>query len=326
MKKLTILLLLLPFLAMGQSYTITGFTKGFVVLKSGERKDGQVGYRISTPDGDTTLVRFKAGKFKEKYTPDQLSDFGSTLLISDMKNNYGDESKNFHPGYIFLSDGQKIEGRVAGRKKEPHESQYKNFGPLAVKFANEQDEVILHWANRKTVVYYVQIVGGKEHHYINLYDYFVKVENPDGRFSYFKNPLPTHINESATNLSKSMAAMVEQQATEIAAKAAAKKSFEVSQQKGIDQAVGNAAVAAMNAAETVQDVFRVENMEAIVYKEYFIVDNKNKTRSVVYKENIDDVLNAILDGCGLQEKIVNKVGKIKELPEVMIFLEENACD
>ncbi|WP_462253272.1 hypothetical protein [Ekhidna sp.] len=47
---------------------------------------------------------------------------------------------------------------------------------------------------------------------------------------------------------------------------------------------------------------------------------------VVYKKNVDEVQNAILEECGLEEKIVNKAGKMKELTEAMVFLEENICD
>ena len=82
----------------------------------------------------------------------------------------------------------------------------------------------------------------------------------------------------------------------------------------------------MNATEAVQDAVKVEDMEAIYFEEYYIVDNKKMTRSVIYKKNVDQVLNAILEGCGLEEKIVNKVGKMKELTEAMVFLEENICD
>ncbi|SMD34693.1 hypothetical protein SAMN04488029_2142 [Reichenbachiella faecimaris] len=326
MKFTAFILLLLPTLVFGQSYTTTGFKPGYVVLNSGERKDGEVNYRVSTPDREILMIRYKNGKDKANYYPDELQDHGQTVLIADEKNNYSDVSRNFNPGYVILSDGSKIEGKVAGRTKEPHESQYKNYGPVAVKYANDKDEVTKYWANKKEVLYYVQSINGKETHYINLYDYFVEVGNPTGRFSYFVNPRPTHINESATNLSKNLAALAEEQATKLAASAAAKKSFEIDQNKGTDAAVGNATIAAMNAATAVQDAIDVEGADDILYKEYFIVDNKNKTRSVVYKKNIDQVLNALLDGCGLDEKIVEKTGSIKELTEVMGFLEENACN
>lgn len=326
MKNLLCILLLVPSLGFGQSYTTTGFKKGYVVLTSGERKDGQVNYRISTPNREILLIRFKAGKFKASYQPDQLEDHGQIVLIAEEKNNYKDATRNFNPGYIITDEGEKVMCRVAGRKKEPHESQYKNYGPVAVKVANENDEVSIHWANKRKVVYYVQEVEGKERHYINVYDYFVEVENPAGRFSYFKNPRPTHINESATNFTKSLAMAIEERTTKIAAAAAAKASFQADKGKPTHLAVGNATIAAMNAAEAVQGAIDVEGADDILYKEFFIVDNKKQTRSVVYKENINDVLSALLEGCGVDENTTKKASNVKELTDIMGFLEKNACD
>lgn len=314
-------------LSSGKEVIITNWIRGTVELNSGLKREGEI--QLKVVETDTVEIRFrKKGEKKAKYTRAEVSRFKGVLLIGDVKSDYKDESKNFHPGYMLLQNGERWDGKVAARIKEPHESQYKNHGPIAVKFANENGEVSFWWAKAKEVEYYVQVVNGQENHYVAVFDNYLKVGNPTGRFSYFRNTRPTHIREGMTNMAKGAAQSVTDEIAKSVAEAAAKKSMEASlaQGKSLGEAMGNAVVAATNTAGAIQDAVEVDDAGGIYFREFYIVDNKKQTRTIVYKKNIDEVLNTLLEGCGLEEKIVNKVGKIKELEEVMIFLEQNACD
>ncbi|MEO9802008.1 MAG: hypothetical protein ABJF04_02115 [Reichenbachiella sp.] len=328
--KFTILAtLLFPFLTFAQSYTVTPARNGYVVLKSGERKEGDLRLKI-VDRKDTTEIRYK-GKNKEKgkYTRDQVVEFRvDPLKIGEVKNDYNEAYRNFNPGTIYFDSGEKLEGQVAGRKKEPHESNFKNFGPVAVKYANENEEITMWWASGKRITYYIQQISGADHHYVNVYDNFVKVENPNGRFSYFRNPRPTHVNESATNLAVAVASSVEEELAKSLAAAAASNSYSELKSSGATdaEASANSLIAAMNVANEVDKAFDVENADNIYYKEYYIIDNKEQTRSIVYKKNIDAVIKTLLKGCEIDEKTINKVANVKELEEVMTFLETNVCD
>lgn len=322
--KYLLIIYLLPLLAFGQSYTVTPARNGFVVLSSGDRKEGEIRLKI-VDRKDTTEIRYKgANKEKATYSPDQLKDFGTDpYLISEVKNNNKDQELNFHPGYILLWNGEKREGKVAARKKEPNESHFKNFGPVAVNYANEKDEITMFWAEPGQVTYYVQVIDGVEHHYIHLEEYFLPIGSPKGRFSYFRNPDPTHVREGLTNLTKGIAAQV---TNDMATRVAATEFLESY------KATGNYTLAAMNADEIKEkNEARLERLEAegegvIFFEEYFIIDNKERTRSVVYKKNIAEVLTTLLNGCNLDEKAINKVSDVKELEEVMVFLEKSACN
>ncbi len=308
---------------------VTNSIRGYVELVSGKRLEGMIQLKVLNEDTVEVRIVPNGEKKKQKYLRSEIMSFAGVMMLQDLKNDYKNPIKNFHPGSIYLESGEEKNGKVAmGMREAVEHDGSKIYGPIRVKYANDKDEVTITDAEGSNIIYVVQNVGGQEKHYIKVGRQFIPVGNPNGRFSYFRNPNPTHIREGATGLSQAAAQRVEDEAAAALAKAAAKESFERSQNAGKDlgESVGNATVAAMNATEAVQDAVKVEDMEAIYFEEYYIVDNKKMTRSVIYKKNVDQVLNAILEGCGLEEKIVNKVGKMKELTEAMVFLEENICD
>lgn len=340
MRKLIVLLLAIPLFTSAQwtassrmtgkagETIVTNFIRGYIELKNGTRKEGEV--QLKVLNGDTVEVRIKPnGGKKEKYPRDQVARFYGVVLLKDLKNDYKNPIKNFHSGSIFLESGEEKKGKVAMGMREPTEHDgSKVYGPIRVKYANENDEVTVHKALGSDIVYVIQNIGGVENHFIRVGRQFIAVGNPDGRFSYFKNPNPTHVREGTTNFTKAAIEEVGQEIAEAAAQAAAERSIEESQKRGEDlgETIGNATVAAMNTAETVNELFTPDEDGAIYFEEYYIVDNKKMTRSIIYKKNIDEVLNSILAGCGLEEKIIDKAGKMKELTEAMVFLEENICD
>ena len=92
------------------------------------------------------------------------------------------------------------------------------------------------------------------------------------------------------------------------------------------KSIGNATVAATNTAREINELFTPDEDGAIYFEEYFIVDNRKETSTVVYKKNINEVLGELLAGCEVDDQIKEVTNGIKELTEVMVFLEENACD
>ena len=341
MKKLITILLMTPFVVNAQwtanstmrggkgTTIVTNSIRGYVELVGGKRLEGMVQLKVLNEDTVEVRIVPNGEKKKQKFLRAEVASFMGVMMLQDIKNDYKNPVKNFHPGSIYMDNGEEKKGKVAMSMREPAEHDgSKVYGPVRVKYANENDEVTISKAEGSNVIYVIQNVSGQENHYIRVGRQFIPVGNPKGRFSYFRNPNPTHVREGATGLSQAAAERLEDEASAALARAAAKESFERSQQSGKDlgESVGNATVAAMNATAVVQDAIDVEDMDAVYFEEYFIVDNKKMTKSVIYKKNVDEVLNAILEGCGLEEKIVNKAGKMKELTEAMVFLEENVCD
>ena len=282
-------------------------------------------------DADTVEVRIKPNgeKKKQKYLRDEVEQFYGVVLLKDVKNDFKKPFKNFHQGIIYLKSGDEKSGKVAMRVREAAEHDgSKIYGPIGVKYANESDEVTVHMAKSTDIVYVIQTIAGKDYHYIKVGRQFISVGNPAGRFSYFKNPNPTHVREGATNFTKSTIEQVGQEIAEEAAEAAAKKSLEESQKRGEDlgTSIGNATVAAMNTANEVNELFTPDEDGAIYFEEYYIVDNTKLTRSIIYKKNVEEVLTSLLDGCGVDPKKIKQVSNVKELTEAMVFLEENVCE
>ena len=340
MKVLVTILLLLPFVSASQwtansrissgkgETIVTNWVRGNVELKNGTRKEGEV--QLKVLNGDTIEVRIKPnGGKKEKYPRDQVSSFYGVVLVKDLKNDYKQPYKNFHPGRIYFENGKEKVGKVAAKMREATEIDGSKWhGPAGVQYANERDEVSVYRADKSDVIYFIQTINGKDYHYIRVGRQYISVGNPTGRFSYFRNPNPTHVREGTTNFVKSSIEQVGQEIAEEAAEAAAEKSLKESLKRGEDlgTSIGNATVAAMNTANEVNELFAPDDDGAIYFEEYYIVDNEKLTRSVIYKKNVDDVLYALLEGCGVDDQIPEVTNGIKELAEVMIFLEENACD
>ncbi len=341
MKNLITILLILPFIVNAQwkanstmqggkgTTIVTNSIRGHVELVGGKTIKGMVQLKVINEDTVEVRIIPNGEKKKQKYLRAEVISFAGVMMLQDIKNDFKKPFKNFHPGKIYLENGDEKSGKVAMRVREAAEHDgSKIYGPIGVKHANENDEVTVNMAKSTEIVYVIQTISGQDYHYIKVGRQFISVGNPTGRFSYFKNPNPTHVREGATNFTKSTIEQVGQEIAEEAAKAAAKKSLEESQRRGEDlgTSIGNATVAAMNTANEVNELFTPDEDGAIYFEEYYIVDNDKLTRSIIYKKNVEEVLNALLDGCGVDSNKIKQVSNVKELTDAMIFLEENICD
>lgn len=340
MKKLLIALILAPIIAFGQ-YTVkskmlsgkkeiitTNYIKGYVVDESGKQMDGEIQLKIVNTD--TVEIRFKSDSGdKMKFDRMKILDYGpAKLLVSEVKNDYHNEIQNFHPGYIVLTNGKKVEGMVASRKRELAESDgSKMLGPIGVKYADESEEITEYMGKDFEVSYYMQKINGVENHFVNTHGVYVTVENPNGRFSYFRNPKPTNVREGATNLTRYAVDEVTEELAEEAAQAVAQKSFEnnVNSGQSLSTSVGNATADAMNVYNGIRGAVNTEDL-TITFREYYIVDNKTGQSELVYKKNVEEVLNKFLGDCGVTSSEIEEVAKVTELDNVMVFLRENSCD
>lgn len=308
---------------------VTNSIRGYVELVGGKRMEGMVQLKVLNEDTVEVRIVPNGEKKKQKYLRADVASFAGVMMLQDLKNDYKNPVKNFHPGTIYMENGDEKKGRVAmGMREATEHDGSKVYGPIRVKYANDNDEVSVEMAVNTNIVYVIQTINGIDTHYIKVGRQFIVVGNPTGRFSYFKNPNPTHVREGTTNFTKAAIQEVGQEIAEEAAKAAAKKSLEESQRRGEDlgQSIGNATVAAMNTADVVNELFTPDEDGAIYFEEYYIVDNKKMTRSIVYKKNIDEVLSSLLEGCGVDDQIPGVTKGTKELTEVMVFLEENICE
>ncbi len=341
MKKLLIVLMMVtPMFAQAQ-YTIkssmvsgknttktTNPIKGYVITNSGEKKAGEIVLKIV--NNDTTEVKLKmADKTKFKFKRQDLAEFGpEQATLSDVKKTFKNEEKNFYAGYVILKSGEKKEGKVATKKIEAAVwDGTKIWGPIGVQLADAEDKITLYMAKDFDASYYMQKLPSGEKHYLNVNGVFVEVKNPNGRFSYYRNPNPTHIRKNVTKIVKSGVELAVNEASEALTKEAAKQSFEksINSGKNLNQSLSNATIDAARVRNNTQGLVEFSEDEGLYFKEYYIIDNKHNTSSLVYNKNVKEVLSDLLASCGLEDLIDKKANSIKELEEIMGFLENNIC-
>ncbi len=341
MKKLLIVFMLVTPVFVQAQYTIkstmvsgkktiktTKPIKGYVITNSGEKKVGEIMLKIVNTD--TTEIKLKmADKTKFKYKRLDLAEFGpEQATLSEVKKTFKNEEKNFHSGYVILKSGEKKEGKVATKKIEAANwDGTKRWGPIGVQLANTEDKITIYMAKDFGASYYMQKLPSGEIHYLNVNGVFVEVKNPNGRFSYYRNPNPTHIRKGATHLGQSVIQSAADEASEALVKGAAKRSFKKSMDSGqsLSQSLSNATIDAARVANETQGLIEFKEDEGLYFKEYYIIDNEYSTKSLVYKKNVKEVLSDLLASCGLEDLIDKKANSIKELEEIMGFLEKNIC-
>ncbi|MEP0986134.1 hypothetical protein [Ekhidna sp.] len=306
---------------------ITHYHKGYVVDHSGNQRSGEIA--LSVYNGVLSEIRFRDPEGnKTNYDQSQVTDYGLVnYYLSEIKNDYKDPIQNFYPGYVILENGEKIEALVSAKKHGLGEGKG-IIGPIGVRFANENEVVFEYLAKQHKVVYYMQNIDGEEQHFVNAQDMYIRVENPNGRFSYFQNPYPTHERKGASFVLKDVIRQTTEEVAENAAEKAAQKSVEKSIENG-EGLVTTANNARIAAAGTYQGIISGVNYDhaKIYFKEYFLVDNKTGNSVIVYKRNIEDEVVKILEGCDVSTTSITNVENIElMMSEAVAFLEANICE
>lgn len=316
----------------GGERIVTNWIRGYVINGNGEKQEGEIQLKIV--NGDTTEVKLKGADGKKvNFMRSEIKGYDAILLVTDVKNDYKDPSRNFHPGYVLYRDGIKKEGQVATLKKtlsdiEVDDEKLRTYGPWGVKYADADLEITIYKALETDIIYFVQVIDGEDTHYINYGGSFLEIHNPTGRFSYFRNPRPTHLREAMTEIAKGAAQELVNEASKEIAQAVAKKSLEKSKKNGDDmfESMGNSTIAAMEAYELTQNVFNVEDAGGIYFIEYVVVDNENATKKIIYKKNIREVVAEFLSGCEVSDDLIKEEIDMNNLEYVMEFLEAEMCD
>ncbi len=149
-------------------------------------------------------------------------------------------------------------------------------------------------------------------------NYFVEVHSPDKVVSFYKNPLPTHCNESATNLANSLkdvGAAAKAQYTAAQITADDKISTEQKKQK---------------IAQTYENYESASSFPncSVYYDEYIIAIKGTNKKYLIYKDNIDEMVSSLVIGCEDMNrwyKQVRKYNSVRVIEEFVNFLNENNC-
>ncbi|MEK7402597.1 MAG: hypothetical protein AABZ80_09585 [Gemmatimonadota bacterium] len=330
---------------------------GRIVLATGEEMVGRISlrraqnmvksYRIPLgayflPNADKALLSY--------FTPDQVEYLeeeaaGATTRYAPLENAFvpqdeylaGLESsksriktRNLQVGYVMLEDGTRLNGRIAQRN-----------GAIVVVDASSRFKK--YHPNDKGLSHFVQTIDGTERRFIPLQGgirafsggvmEFVEVFGADKDFSYYRNPNPTHLKKFATKLAKGVINTATTAGRVVAANAAAKQEVRASLE-GSDKGVGDVAGAVVAGAQAQQKV--LEATEGIVevgdegglyHKEWVVVNNTTKEKSVIYSGNDSQELTRLLSLCPkyrtLDQRDAKRLTNVGSLEAAVHFL--NSC-
>src|SRR5215831_10634257 len=99
---------------------ITIWADGYVVNTSGVRFEGQI--QLKVVNNDTVEVRYRnSQKEKKEYPRTEIKSFGR--MIDPNAHPSKNPRFNFQPGYVFLSNGTKLEGKIRTSNAVPNGNQ-----------------------------------------------------------------------------------------------------------------------------------------------------------------------------------------------------------
>ncbi|MEQ6121074.1 hypothetical protein [Reichenbachiella sp. MALMAid0571] len=177
--------------------TTTQYDDGYVILNTGDRKEGLLQLKIV--NNDTTEIRIKfEDKSKAKFSRYDVSEFGLNSMTTDDIREAKNPVKNFHPGYLILESGEKVEGKVACRNVENEINQ--SFVKTKIMLENSNGEVTIYTPeNLKLAFQSIEDMDVIHEKYKT-----VMVERIlTGKFIVMRNPFPTTKNEFASALAES---------------------------------------------------------------------------------------------------------------------------
>lgn len=238
--------------------------------------------------------------------------------------------ENLHPGYIQMMDGSQIKGRIAGGKKR------------IVLIDDENNILQFHAKKLNDINFYVQVIKDKNRKFIPspkrsaledaIIYVFVEVQSPDERFSYYKNPFPSHRRDGVTKMVGGVVSQGVEMAKEDYARNQGVKAKEAEMAKSGNENRATAAkksaygAARLEADQSVQ-VSKTDN-GGIYYEEYVIIDNNNNAVVSVYKGNEEEILGDLLNACPAYSEQSDREKKLlldaNLMPKIMRFI--NGCE
>lgn len=305
MKSIILLLLCFPMVLKAQ-YTVmsiagvepnqtilTRYDKGFIVKNTGERIEGNI--QLKVKKSDTIEVRFKGENGKEVFKRALIKSFGLLKVASD----YREEkiaTKNFHPGFIQLKNGEKMTGRVAVRGED-------DFGFFMSSLLFEKADKYVSIVPAVQISIAEQTIEGKIVHYENYKNGMLQ-HVVEGDLIVMRNPFPTTERSGLNNLVN--------QAADSAAKEMTKKSLE----RNLGDAIGGDADAQDRIAEDLENAEELSNTNAKFMQNEYLIKTKATGEVVIIKpDNFDHWAGGLKMKCAAlgEHKDLMKYNKIYAL-------------
>ena len=260
--------------------TSTQAYPGTVKLKDGSSVKGKI--TLFKKKGVFERVKVKTESDKVEIEAARISEVVLDPKIYEVKypNDFKNPEKNFQPGYIILTNGEKLSGSVAQKRDF---SDY-DFFVYTIMFRPEGTEVASTISGGK-LSEFGQTIDGT----IRIWDGYADgylLRMVDGRYRMSRNPYSKTQNEFFTSLKNHVGDSL--------AKQAAGKTLAKSLQSGsnINESVENAA----NAAASVTEVM---GQLQINKKEYLIFDTRDNSVTSINKDSFKEITKKLGDACGM---------------------------
>jgi hypothetical protein len=187
----------------GSKTTITTiWADGYVVNSSGIRFEGQI--QLKVVNNDTVEVHYRNSK-KEKveYKRSEIKSFGR--MIDPNAHLSKNPRSNFQPGYVMLSSGAKLEGKIRTNNAVPNGNQV-SF-PDVIEYADAQNNLREFNNIQASVASFM--IGTNEVSYEKYENGFLE-QLVKGSLVVLHNPHPTTQAEFATDVAKTIDSAVSQ--------------------------------------------------------------------------------------------------------------------
>jgi hypothetical protein len=269
-------------------------------------------------------------------TTTRYAPLDSTLVSQDKylagleSSNSRNKTRNLQAGYIMLEDGTKLSGRITQRSG-------------GIVFVDAAGRFKKYRPSEKGLSFYVQTIDGVERRFIPLQGgvhafsgpdmEFVEVFGADKAFSWYRNPNPTHLKGFATKLVKGVINTTTDVGRVTLANAAAKEEVRKSlanSEKGAGD-VANAVVAGAQAQQGVlektEGLVAVSDEGGLYHKEWVVVNNATKEKTVIYSGNDSQQLTRLLSQCPkyatLESRVAKRMTSVANIEEAVSLL--NNC-
>ncbi len=273
--------------------TTTQYDDGYVILNTGDRKEGKL--QLKVVNNDTTEIRMKfEDKSKAKYSRYDVSEFGLNSMTTDDLREAKNPVKNFQPGYLILESGDKVEGKIACRNAEDEINQ--GFVKTKIMVENDNGEVTVY--NPEDLKLAFQSIDGMD--VIHEKYKTVMVERLlTGEFIVMRNPFPTTKNEFASALAESAKDDLNEELV--------KESFKA----------GN------DLKEIKENYESIDGAEINIYqKEYLVKSSEMEDYQILTKKNYKDWARDVFQGCSDD----NSHLKYNNIEEALAFYNQNCAN
>ncbi|MBL7872430.1 MAG: hypothetical protein JNM78_12510 [Cyclobacteriaceae bacterium] len=318
---------------------------GYMVLKDGTRYEGEL--KLRRKDGILEDFEVKTDQGKQKADANKVARYGYTISEAEVAQlNLAKEIKKSFPGSINTGSGT-LPGEIT-------------IKPSASRFSSEKiifegRDGKLSEYDPKSITGFSLTSKGKEVRFTALENVFVKEIFKGKTFQVYMNPKPTSINKFATSLAKNAAQIGTAAAASAVVNADAKKNnyttnldsiIRVSSTEdlitlrdawanaagydnaddALEQSDNESLKANIGALELAIAGREVANSEGGILNEEWVIFNRiTNEKTVVYKSEFKDQIEALLFGCDkyleLSKSQQNEMQKWNNFEDTMKFLD-----